>query len=109
MYRVRRKWRNSKSQIGEFVSLQDAKLCALKAGDMYSVYDDNGKVVYKVKSTDWLKIRSSWSDADSQIGQFRNLDVAKQYADASGKTVFDWDGNIIYIGRNDSDNVLNPI
>lgn len=99
MYRVRKTWKNQKSQLGAFTSLQNARLCAFEAGVGYSVYDDAGKSVYKVSSDDWLRVRSSWADAESQVGAFKKLSVAKQYADQSGKSVFDWDGNLIYTGQ----------
>ena len=43
IYRVRKSWKDEKSQIGAFESLKNAKK-ACKAG--YSVYDSNGKAVY---------------------------------------------------------------
>lgn len=44
-YRVRKTWKDSKSQIGAYKSLKNAKK-ACKAG--YSVFDWNGKAVYSV-------------------------------------------------------------
>lgn len=44
-YRVRKTWKDSKSQIGAYKSLENAKK-ACKAG--YSVFDWNGKAVYSV-------------------------------------------------------------
>lgn len=48
MYRVRKSWADSKSQIGAYKVLDNAKK-ACKAG--YSVYDSKGNVVYTVANT----------------------------------------------------------
>ena len=50
LYRVRKSWADSKSQIGAYSSLDNAKK-ACKAG--YAVYDANGKTVYTAYRTDW--------------------------------------------------------
>ena len=49
MYRVRKAWNKPKTQIGAFENLLNAKLCALKAGLGYSVFDDVGKNILKNK------------------------------------------------------------
>lgn len=99
MYRVRKSWKNEKSQKGAFNSLLNAKLCAFENGVGYSVYNDSGKAVYKVKDSDWLRVRSTWADAGSQVGAFKKLGVAKEYADKYGKTVFTWEGEAVYTGK----------
>ena len=43
MYRIRKTWKDAKSQLGAYESLQNAK-SACPSG--YSVYDDNGNVIY---------------------------------------------------------------
>ena len=48
LYRVRKSWSNTKSQIGAFSSLENAKK-ACKPG--YSVFDSNGNVVYPAKKS----------------------------------------------------------
>ena len=48
LYRVRTSWDNTKSQIGAFSSLKNAKK-ACKTG--YFVFDANGKVIYPVKKS----------------------------------------------------------
>lgn len=45
IYRVRKSWSDSKSQIGAFKDLNNAKKCADKSKG-YSVFDNNGKKVY---------------------------------------------------------------
>jgi len=77
LYRVRKSWADSKSQIGAYSSLENAKN-ACKAG--YSVFDESGKAVYpkaesgsngtyKVKITaDELNIRSGAGTSHSIVG-----------------------------------------
>lgn len=45
LYRVRKSWKDAKSQLGAYKSLENAKAeCAKHKG--YSVFDENGKVLY---------------------------------------------------------------
>ena len=46
-YRVRKTWKDAKSQKGAFSSLENAKKCADKYG--YSVFNSKGKVMYRGK------------------------------------------------------------
>ena len=46
-YRVRKTWKDAKSQKGAFSSLENAKKCADKYG--YSVFNSKGKAVYRGK------------------------------------------------------------
>ena len=46
-YRVRKTWKDAKSQKGAFTSLANAKMCADKYG--YSVFNSKGKVIYNGK------------------------------------------------------------
>lgn len=48
LYRVRKTWADSASQIGAYSSLDNAKAACNKAGSGYYVFDKNGKVVYPV-------------------------------------------------------------
>ena len=50
MYRVRKSWSNSTSQIGAFTKLANAKACADKNAG-YSVFDSKGNVVYSSSSS----------------------------------------------------------
>lgn len=69
LYRVRKTWNDTSSQIGAYSMLDNAKKACDKAGDAYKVFDASGKVVYpttfpvyKVKvMTDILNIRDSAS------------------------------------------------
>lgn len=49
LYRVRKKWKDAASQKGAFQDLSNARKCADK-NPGYSVFDENGKAVYKGKS-----------------------------------------------------------
>lgn len=46
IYRVRKSWKDSKSQKGAYKNLDSAKNCCQKAGEGYKVFDWNGKEVY---------------------------------------------------------------
>ena len=95
LYRVRLSWDDSKSQIGAYADLENAK-AACKDG--YTVYDSNGKAVYGKEYTDSTKlyrVRKSWDDSKSQIGAYSNLENAKD-ACKEGYTVYDWNGNAVY-------------
>src|SRR5690606_19363437 len=50
LYRVRKSWRNAKSQIGAFKNLNNAKRLADK-NKGYSVYDSKGNKIYPKKSS----------------------------------------------------------
>lgn len=64
LYRVRKTWKDAKSQIGAYASLENAK-AACKVG--YSVFDWNGKAVYSNQnkpaqkpSNNNIKVDGSW-------------------------------------------------
>ena len=50
LYRVRKSWKDAKSQKGAFNDLSNAKKCADK-NNGYSVFDENGKAVYTSNSS----------------------------------------------------------
>lgn len=66
LYRVRKSWANSASQIGAYTDLNNAKKACDSAGKSYYVFDENGKIVYPITFqsyrvkvvTDALNIRS---------------------------------------------------
>ncbi len=69
-YRVRKTWTNPKSQKGAFESLENAKGCA-DAYPGYSVYDENGKILYTSKkpvSNSEFMIRVEVSDLNIRTG-----------------------------------------
>lgn len=51
MYRVRKSWKDVKSQLGAFTSLSNAKRCRDKAGNSYYVFDEAGNVIYPAPVT----------------------------------------------------------
>ena len=51
VYRVRKSWVDSKSQIGAYSNLTNAKVACVKAGVGYHVFDASGNIVYSVATT----------------------------------------------------------
>ena len=51
MYRVRKSWKDAKSQLGAYTVLANAKKTCDKAGAGYEVYDSKGNVVYPKATT----------------------------------------------------------
>lgn len=101
LYRVRKSWGDSASQLGAFAVLENAIALADKNAG-YAVFDGAGKLVYPAGSGDLggeglYRVRKCWEDAASQKGAFRVLDNAKRCADENaGCLVFDEGGNVIY-------------
>ena len=63
LYRVRKSWADSKSQIGAYKILDNAKkACDQHKG--YSVFDENGKVVYPVKTKEDKLLDACKAQAD---------------------------------------------
>lgn len=81
LYRVRKSWENSKSQIGAFSILDNAKAACDKAGSGYFVFDESGKVIYPfapylVKVTaDELNIRAGASTSYNIVGCIKDHGV----------------------------------
>ena len=103
IYRVRKTWEDSKSQVGAYKSLDSAKeICNQYLG--YSVFDESGKAVYTSKAEESApvkeqiyRVRKTWADSKSQIGAYKNLDSAKTQCDKNpGYFVFDEAGNAVY-------------
>ncbi len=73
LYRVRKSWTDTKSQIGAFASLENAKK-ACKSG--YSVFDNNGNVVYPTKkSIDEIArevIQGKWGNGTDRKNRLTN-------------------------------------
>ena len=93
-YRVRKTWEDSKSQIGAFKILANAKKCA-DANPGYSVFDASGKVIYapvasdvpflvKVSITD-LSIRTGPGTDHAKTGKFTGIGVFTIVEVKSGK------------------------
>lgn len=87
LYRVRKSWKNAKSQKGAFYDLSNAKKCADK-NNGYSVFDESGKTVYTSKatnSTSSFKVQISISDLNIRKGPGTNYATTGKF---TGKGVF---------------------
>lgn len=87
LYRVRKSWKDAKSQKGAFNDLSNAKKCADK-NIGYSVFDENGKAVYTSKvtnSTSSFKVQISISDLNIRKGPGTNYATTGKF---TGKGVF---------------------
>lgn len=87
LYRVRKTWKDVKSQKGAFIDLSNAKKCADK-NIGYSVFDENGKAVYTSKvtnSTSSFKVQISISDLNIRKGPGTNYATTGKF---TGKGVF---------------------
>ncbi len=87
LYRVRKIWKDVKSQKGAFNDLSNAKKCA-DQNKGYSVFDENGKAVYTSKaanSTSSFKVQISISDLNIRKGPGTNYATTGRF---TGKGVF---------------------
>ena len=87
LYRVRKSWKDVKSQKGAFYDLSNAKKCADK-NKGYSVFDENGKAVYTSKTTNSassFKVQISISDLNIRKGPGTNYATTGKF---TGKGVF---------------------
>ena len=87
LYRVRKTWKDAKSQKGAFYDLSNAKKCADR-NNGYSVFDENGKAVYTAKatnSTSSFKVQISISDLNIRKGPGTNYAATGKF---TGKGVF---------------------
>lgn len=83
LYRVRKTWADSASQIGAYTDLNNAKKACDKAGKSYSVFDANGNKVYPIVSqsyrvkvmVDALNVRSGPSTQYKINGCIRDYGV----------------------------------
>ena len=101
LYRVRKSWADSKSQIGAYKSLDNAKK-ACDAHKGYYVFDASGKAVYPIdtpKATTY-RVRKTWADSKSQVGAYKLLANAKKACDKhAGYSVFDDNGKAVYTSK----------
>ena len=87
LYRVRKTWKDEKSQKGAFNDLSNAKKCADK-NKGYSVFDESGKAVYTSKvtnSTSSFKVQISISDLNIRKGPGTNYAATGKF---TGKGIF---------------------
>ena len=97
MYRIRKTWEDIKSQIGAYENLDNAK-DACEEG--YSVFNNKGEIIYSNKPTieeelKFYRVRKSWEDVKSQLGAYKNLDLAIKNCPI-GYFVFDWNGKSVH-------------
>ena len=87
LYRVRKTWKDVKSQKGAFNDLSNAKKCA-EQNKGYSVFDESGKAVYTPKATNTtnsFKVQISISDLNIRKGPGTNYATTGKF---TGKGVF---------------------
>ena len=87
LYRVRKTWKDAKSQKGAFNYLSNAKKCADK-NKGYSVFDESGKAIYTSKatnSTSSFKVQISISDLNIRKGPGTNYATTGKF---TGKGIF---------------------
>lgn len=93
LYRVRKSWADSKSQIGAYSSLENAKK-ACKDG--YIVYDESGKAVYPKAENDsdsTYKVRVSIDDLNIRTGAGTEYPTMGKYTGKGVFTIIETDGN----------------
>ena len=87
LYRVRKTWKDVKSQKGAFNNLSNAKKCA-DENKGYSVFDESGKAIYTSKaanSTSSFKVQIAISDLNIRKGPGTNYATTGKF---TGKGVF---------------------
>ena len=106
LFRVRKSWADSGSQLGAY-SVMATAIDIAKANSGYKVYDHSGKLMYPVAivaptpsaPASLFRVRKSWADSGSQIGAFAELDTAVTLADSrrnEGFFVYDEDGRLVH-------------
>ena len=98
-YRVRKTWADSKSQLGAYHSLANAKACADKNAG-YSVFDESGKAIYlNVDTLQSYMVRVSISDLNirkgpgtdyAKTGKFTGGGTFTIIAESDGKGASKW-------------------
>lgn len=93
LYRVRKSWADSKSQIGAYSSLENAKkVCK----DGYTVYDESGKAVYpkaENNSDSTYKVRVSIDDLNIRTGAGTEYPTTGKYTGKGVFTIIETNGN----------------
>ena len=77
-YRVRKTWADSKSQLGAYKVLANAKACADKNPGYY-VFDPDGKAIYPEKTDTPFLVRVSISDLNIRTGPGTNYSTIGRY------------------------------
>ena len=95
LYRVRKSWAGTKSQLGAYSSLENAKK-ACKVG--YSVFDSNGKAVY-TNSRSGKFAKGQAVHIGSNVPLFANETTAAPAARLTAGTYYIYDGVPCKLGR----------
>lgn len=96
IYRVRKTWKDEKSQLGAYVVLANAKEAvedARKRGETYTVYNASGAPVWP-----FYRVRKKWEEQTSQIGAYTYYKNAAFVADLNGYNVYDNWGDLLHEG-----------
>ena len=88
MYRVRKTWEDSKSQIGAYSNLENAKEACDKAGKGYEVYNSNGVAIYPTPPAETEIEENNSPKQNFKVGASVTLVKGAKYA--SGMAVPEW-------------------
>lgn len=91
LYRVRKNWNDTKSQIGAYANLNNAKAACDKAGNGYFVFDENGNVIYPASTS-------------LNVGDTIKLSTGAKYT--TGQTIPNWVINSTLYAREIRDNEI---
>jgi hypothetical protein len=92
LYRVRKNWTDTKSQIGAYANLNNAKAACDQAGNGYFVFDENGKAVYPAVA----------ASTKMNVGDVIKLTSGAKYT--TGQTIPNWVINSTLYAREIRDN-----
>lgn len=94
-FRLRKTWEDAAGQIAAFLDINEAKAAADNVRG-YKVYDTNGKMVYDPNAAQLYRVRTSWSNAESQLGAFAEKESALALAMKNkGYAAYDGKGNMV--------------
>ena len=88
IYRVRKTWEDSKSQVGAYSNLKNAKEACDKAGKEYEVYNSNGVAIYPTPPAEPEIKENNNSKHNFKIGDSVALVKGAKYA--SGMLIPEW-------------------
>ena len=99
MYRVRKTWEDSKSQVGAYTNLDNAKQACDKAGKDYEVYNSQGVAIYPTNPVE--------ADIEESVNPYKIGDEVKLIKNAkysNGMPIPTWLENYKLYVRNIKDN-----
>ena len=88
MYRVRKTWEDSKSQVGAYTDLKNAKEACDKAGKGYEVYNAKGVAIYPNPPAKEEETKPATPSTSFKVGQEVKLVSGAKYA--SGVAIPSW-------------------